>query len=61
MDFAKKLKFAKDAARGMLYLHNSNPVILHRDLKSDNLLVTQVGFRLACVSLGATFRWPPLL
>jgi len=41
MDFARKLKFALDAARGMLYLHTSNPVILHRDLKSDNLLVSQ--------------------
>jgi len=39
MSFARKLKFALDAAKGMLYLHNSNPVILHRDLKSDNLLV----------------------
>lgn len=39
MDFALKLKFCRDAARGMLYLHNSNPIILHRDLKSDNLLV----------------------
>ncbi len=39
MDFPRKLKFAQDAARGMLYLHTSNPVILHRDLKSDNLLV----------------------
>jgi sterile alpha motif and leucine zipper-containing kinase AZK len=36
-----KLKFAIDAARGMEYLHASNPVILHRDLKSDNLLVSE--------------------
>jgi sterile alpha motif and leucine zipper-containing kinase AZK len=42
MNYALKLKFAKDAARGMLYLHNSNPVVLHRDLKSDNLLVDAV-------------------
>jgi len=41
MSFARKLKFALDAAKGMLYLHLSNPVILHRDLKSDNLLVTR--------------------
>ena len=29
-----------DAARGMLYLHKSAPPILHRDLKTPNLLVT---------------------
>ena len=40
MNFHMKLQCALDAANGMLYLHNSNPVILHRDLKSDNLLVT---------------------
>lgn len=26
-------------ARGMNYLHHSNPIIIHRDLKSSNLLV----------------------
>lgn len=31
---------ALDAAKGMLYLHTRNPVIVHRDLKSPNLLVT---------------------
>ena len=41
MNFHMKVQCALDAAMGMLYLHNSNPVILHRDLKSDNLLVTQ--------------------
>jgi serine/threonine protein kinase len=30
---------ALDAARGMNYLHSCNPVIVHRDLKSPNLLV----------------------
>ncbi len=41
MNYKLKLKFAIDAARGLIYLHGSNPSILHRDLKSDNLLVTQ--------------------
>jgi hypothetical protein len=29
-----------DAAKGMLYLHSHNPAIMHRDLKSPNLLVS---------------------
>lgn len=32
-------QFAMDTAQGMVYLHQSNPVVLHRDLKSSNLLV----------------------
>lgn len=28
-----------DAAKGMLYLHTHDPPILHRDLKSPNLVV----------------------
>ena len=40
LTFAQRVRIALDAARGMHYLHTSNPVILHRDLKSDNLLVT---------------------
>ena len=40
IDFAKKLQIMLESAAGMQYLHDSNPVILHRDLKSDNLLVT---------------------
>ncbi|KAL1318545.1 hypothetical protein HN51_070862 [Arachis hypogaea] len=30
---------ALDTARGMNYLHNCTPVIVHRDLKSPNHLV----------------------
>ncbi|XP_065188446.1 uncharacterized protein LOC135819210 [Sycon ciliatum] len=35
-----RLRFALDTARGMAYLHGSNPPRLHRDLKSPNLLVS---------------------
>lgn len=34
-----RAKFAADTARGMSYLHNFNLPILHRDMKSPNLLV----------------------
>eukprot|EP00117_Sycon_ciliatum_P037092 scpid38338/ scgid27809/ Serine/threonine-protein kinase CTR1 len=34
------LRFALDIARGMRYLHSSNPPQIHRDLKSSNLLVS---------------------
>ncbi|KAK4844808.1 hypothetical protein QYF36_024655 [Acer negundo] len=39
LDERKRLRMALDAARGMNYLHNCTPVIVHRDLKSPNLLV----------------------
>jgi serine/threonine protein kinase len=32
---------ATDAAQGMLFLHNHRPQVVHRDLKSPNLLVDQ--------------------
>ncbi len=39
LTFDDKIKFCRDAAAGMMYMHTCNPVILHRDLKTDNLLV----------------------
>ncbi|CAH8359436.1 unnamed protein product [Eruca vesicaria subsp. sativa] len=39
LDERRRLRMALDAARGMNYLHSCNPMIVHRDLKSPNLLV----------------------
>ncbi|XP_024990305.1 probable serine/threonine-protein kinase SIS8 [Cynara cardunculus var. scolymus] len=39
LDIRRRLRIALDAARGMNYLHNCTPIIVHRDLKSPNLLV----------------------
>lgn len=35
----QKLLLTQDIARGMLYLHGRDPIVLHRDLKSANILV----------------------
>ena len=37
IDWAQKLRFALDAATGMMFLHDKD--VMHRDLKSANLLV----------------------
>ncbi|KAK9833554.1 hypothetical protein WJX81_005671 [Elliptochloris bilobata] len=39
LDWCKRLSMALDAAKGMNYLHTSDPPVIHRDLKSPNLLV----------------------
>ncbi|KQK18836.1 probable serine/threonine-protein kinase SIS8 [Brachypodium distachyon] len=39
LDERKRIRMALDVARGMNYLHNCTPVVVHRDLKSPNLLV----------------------
>src|SRR4051812_16472921 len=39
LPFRLRLKMALDAATGMNYLHHFDPPIMHRDLKSHNLLV----------------------
>uniref|UniRef100_A0A7S3APK2 Protein kinase domain-containing protein n=1 Tax=Haptolina ericina TaxID=156174 RepID=A0A7S3APK2_9EUKA len=35
------LRMLADTARGMAYLHSCDPTIIHRDLKSQNLLVSE--------------------
>ncbi|KAG8093113.1 hypothetical protein GUJ93_ZPchr0012g20790 [Zizania palustris] len=39
LDWRRRVHMALDIARGMNYLHHSSPPIIHRDLKSSNLLV----------------------
>ncbi|KAL6785226.1 hypothetical protein ACKKBG_A02970 [Auxenochlorella protothecoides x Auxenochlorella symbiontica] len=39
LDWSRRLNMALDACKGMLYLHSHAPPIVHRDLKSPNLLV----------------------
>ncbi|GAB4821009.1 hypothetical protein N2152v2_008055 [Parachlorella kessleri] len=39
LDWNRRLSLMLDTAKGMLHLHAHNPPIIHRDLKSPNLLV----------------------
>ncbi|KAK7363477.1 hypothetical protein VNO77_05621 [Canavalia gladiata] len=39
LDWRRRVHMALDIARGINYLHHCNPPIIHRDLKSSNLLV----------------------
>ncbi|MCL7023835.1 hypothetical protein MKW94_000293 [Papaver nudicaule] len=39
LDWKRRVLMALDIARGMNYLHNCEPPVVHRDLKSSNLLV----------------------
>merc|ERR1712146_249452 len=39
LPWSQRLQYAADAAEGMKYLHSRNPPLLHRDLKSLNILV----------------------
>ncbi|KAL6980046.1 mitogen-activated protein kinase kinase kinase [Sarracenia purpurea var. burkii] len=39
LDERRRVRMALDVAKGMNYLHTSHPTIVHRDLKTPNLLV----------------------
>ena len=39
IDWRRRLRMATHACRGMAFLHAQSPPIIHRDLKTANLLV----------------------
>ncbi|CAA2988800.1 systemin receptor SR160 [Olea europaea subsp. europaea] len=39
LNWAARRKIAIGAARGLAFLHNCNPLIIHRDMKSSNVLI----------------------
>jgi serine/threonine protein kinase len=43
IDWSKSLEMARDIGRGLKFLHSQTPQILHRDLKSENVLLTKHG------------------
>ncbi|CAI7918606.1 unnamed protein product, partial [Closterium sp. NIES-54] len=40
LSWEKRLKIAVGSARGLRYLHSQRPQVLHRDVKSPNILIT---------------------
>ena len=46
-----KMKISREIASGMTYLHSQNPVIIHCDLKPDNILLTS-GMQVKIIDFG---------
>ncbi|RLN52995.1 hypothetical protein BBJ28_00026843 [Nothophytophthora sp. Chile5] len=40
MEWHTKVRLAFEAAKGLAFMHNREPIYLHRDLKASNILVT---------------------
>ena len=50
-------KYSRQILRGLNYLHNQNPPIVHRDLKCDNIFINGADASVKIGDLGlATFR-----
>eukprot|EP01132_Coremiostelium_polycephalum_P006126 gene6126-7632_t len=56
IDWPRMKNIALDVARGMNYLHCCDPIIIHRDLKSHNLLVDE-HFRVKISDFGLSTRF----
>lgn len=41
MEWSTKVRLAFEAAKGLAFMHNRDPIYLHRDLKASNILVTE--------------------
>lgn len=41
LNLGQKVMLVQNIARGMLYLHGRDPIVLHRDLKSANILISR--------------------
>jgi serine/threonine protein kinase len=50
LEWALRMRMLRGAAIGVDYLHSLSPVIVHRDLKSSNLLVRLPPFTSCCSS-----------
>ncbi|KAJ8909075.1 hypothetical protein NDN08_005772 [Rhodosorus marinus] len=56
MDTAGRLKIMLEICRGVLYLHSREPPILHRDLKSENVLIDTATGRAVVGDFGLSSR-----
>jgi serine/threonine protein kinase len=54
IDWEMRLKIAIEIAQGMHYLHSLKPIVMHRDLKSANILVDK-SFNAKVADFGVSF------